>query len=253
MCLFTYVTNKAHSPTATIAMGGSVGEALGFTVRDLSDQNYAQSLAFFRFWTDIGQIYQQPPPDQIFDAFWNNRTGSSFSPSGGNGELIHSTAHMFLRFASDVESDHILAPHSSGLRSRLCARSLQELFTINLETVSYKMRGYGNNGPDGFFADANLIAHSANLGYVEEAAIRNHILQSLISHPRLYDHQAYALIILFKLAGSTFEAYADRSVVDRCFELLKNQYAGGNSVRMKLVQVRARHPASRPPQAKTNF
>jgi len=52
--------------------------------------------------------------------------------------------------------------------------------------------------------------------------IRNHILQSLISHPTLRYHQAYVLIILFKLAGPTFEAYADPSVVDRCFEFLKN-------------------------------
>ena len=52
--------------------------------------------------------------------------------------------------------------------------------------------------------------------------IRDHILQSLISHPKLYDHQADALIILLKLAGATFAAYADPSVVDRCFELLKH-------------------------------
>ena len=248
-----YVTSTARSPTATIVMGGTVGEALGFTVRDLSDQNYAQSLAFCRVWTDIGQIYQQTPHQQIFDAFWNNRMGNSFCPSSGNGELILSTTHLFLRFVGDVESDHTLAPHSSGLRSRLCARSLQEFFTYNLETVSYKMRNYGNDAPDEFYAAANLIAHSANLGYVEESAIRNHILQSLISHPKLYDHQAHALIILFKLAGPTFEAYADPSVVDRCFELLNNQYVGGSSTRMRQVQVRARHPASRPPQVKTNF
>ena len=73
-----------------------------------------------------------------------------------------------------------------------------------------------------FYADVNLIARWANLGYVEEAAIRSHILQSLVSHPTLHDHQAWALIILFKLAGATFGAFADPSVVDRCFELLKN-------------------------------
>ena len=71
------------------------------------------------------------------------------------------------------------------------------------------------------YAEANLLAHWANLGYVEEATIRDHILQSLISHPNLYDHQADALIVLFRLAGATFEAYADPSAVDRCFQLLK--------------------------------
>ena len=73
-----------------------------------------------------------------------------------------------------------------------------------------------------FYANTNLIAHWVNLGYVEEAAICNHILQSLISHPKLYDHQADALVILFKLAGATFAACTDPSVVDRCFELLQN-------------------------------
>ena len=72
------------------------------------------------------------------------------------------------------------------------------------------------------YVDANLIAHWANLGYVDETTIRNHILQSLISHPTLDDHQADALVILFKLAGATFEAYADPSVVNRCFELLQD-------------------------------
>jgi hypothetical protein len=80
----------------------------------------------------------------------------------------------------------------------------------------------GSGGESEFYADTNRIAHWANIGYVEEAAIRNHILQSLISHPKLYEHQAGALIILFTLAGATFGAHADPSVVDRCFELLKD-------------------------------
>ena len=58
-----------------------------------------------------------------------------------------------------------------------------------------------------FALDPNLIAQWANLGYVEETAIRNRILQSLISFRKLYDHHADAMIILFKIAGATFEAY----------------------------------------------
>ena len=75
-----------------------------------------------------------------------------------------------------------------------------------------------------FLADVNFIAHWANLGCLEESPIRNHILQSLISHPTLYSHQANALISLFKFAGATFEKYAGPSVVDRCFELHKSYY-----------------------------
>ena len=240
--LFPYVTSKAHNPTATIAMG-DVEEALGFAVRDLSDQNYPHSLAFCRLWIDIGQTHLQIPHDKIFDAIWNNRMGNSFHPSGGSGELIHSTAHLLLRLASDVEPDYIPAPQSSGLQNHLCTKSLRGFFTNNLLTVSYKMKGYVNNAPDGFYADVNLIAQLANLGYVEEAVIRNHVLQSLISHPKLYDHQAHALIILFKLAGATFEAYADASVVDRCVELLRNHYGSGTSLRARQTRVRVPHPA----------
>ena len=233
--------------SATIAMQ-TIGDALGFVVGELSDKNYAQSLDFYRFWCSTGQTHLQIPSDQIFDAIWNNRTaGSSIDPN--SAQLIHSTAHLILRFASDAESDRVLTPYSSGLQSRLRTKSLQEFSSKNLMAARY-----GRDAVGDFYTDTNLIAHWANLGYVEEAAIRDHILQSLISHPKLYDHQADALIILFKLAGPTFEAYSDPSLVDRCFELLKGHsynspfpnYGSShsyniNAIRRKgeLVQVRA--------------
>jgi len=191
-----------------------VENALGPVVRNLSDKNYAESLVFYCFWFDIGQTYHQIPPDLIPDTIWKNRGTGSIVPR--EAKLIHSTGHLIVRLASDVESDHLLAPHTSGLQSLLSTRTLAEFFKNNLRIV-----GGSGGDPSVFCADANLVARWANLGYVEEAAIRNHILQSLISHPKLYDHQADALIILFKLAGATFEAYADPLVVHRCFELLK--------------------------------
>ena len=130
-------------------------------------------------------------------------------------------------------------------------RILQEFSNDNLAAVWQKETNRSDHVSENFYADANLIAHWTNLGIVEETAIRNHILQSLISHPKLYIHQANALVILFKVAGATFEAYADPSVVDRCFELLKyhsrrrpmaNESAGDRAVRMareELAQVRA--------------
>ena len=192
-----------------------INKSLGLAIHQLSDANYAHSLAFYRFWLDIGQTYHPFPSDQIIDAIWNNRGTNLSLIDPAKGKLIHSTAHLILRFASDAESDHLLAPHNSGLQNRLCARILREFFSGNLRSARSEQAV-------NFYADVNLIAHWANLGYVEEAAIRNHILQSLISHSKLYDHQADALIILFKLAGATFEAYADPSVIDRCFELLKD-------------------------------
>ena len=196
----------------------NIERSLDSVLARLSDQNYAQSLAFYRLWFDIGQTYNQIPSDRIFDSIWNNR-GSSSAIDPSDGKLIHSGAHLILRFANDIESDHILAPHTTGLQSHLCAGSLQEFFDANMGAAeSNSNSSIGND----FFAEANLIAHWTNLGYVEETAIRNHILQSLTSHQNLYDHQADALVILFKIAGATFEAYADPSVVDRCLELLKH-------------------------------
>ena len=231
---------------ATITMQ-TIGDALNFVVGELSDHNYAQSLDFYRFWCGTGQTHLQIPSDQIFDAIWNKRAvGSLIDPN--SPQLIHSTAHLILRFASDVESDRVLATNSSGLQGRLCAGSLREFSSNNLMAARYGRDAVGN-----FYADTNLIAHWTNLGYVDEATIRDHVLQSLISHPKLYDHQADALIILFKLAGLTFETYAGPAVVDRCFELLKghsynipyphyssNSGYNVNSLRVKkeLVQVR---------------
>jgi len=189
-------------------------EALGFVFGELSDENYDKSLAFYRFWCETGGAYLETPSDKIFDAIWNRRRArSSIDPN--SGKIFHTFAHLILRFAKDVESDHILASHSSGLQDRLCARTLREFTTDNLMIARH------SGDTTGFYADVNLIAHWANLGYVEEAAIRDHILQSLISHPKLYIHQAFALIILFKFAGATFEAYVGPPVVDRCFEYLK--------------------------------
>ena len=252
----------------------NIDNALRSAIHQLSDDNYAHSLAFCRLWFDIGQTHDKTASDRIFDAILLNRgTGSSMiDPS--KGKLIHSTAHLIVRFASDIESDHLLSPHNSGLQSRLCARTLREFFDSNVGAC-------GGNGIGGnICVDANLIAHWANLGYVEEAVIRNHILQSLISHPKLFDHQADALVILFNLAGATFEAYADPSVIDRCFELLKDHryhnqdletynanpgywhYPGyvemlnrGNSydlMKKELVQVRALRPVKGGHRAKPN-
>jgi len=196
----------------------AIDETLGSVVGELSDQNYSQSLDFYHFWFEIGQTYYQIPSDQTFNTIWNSRVAGSTINLSSSANLIHSTAHLILRFASDVESDHLLGPYNSRLRNRLCARSLQEFFINNLRGT----RGWGTGSFYDLCADANLIAHWVNLGYVEEATIRSHILQSLISHPKLHDHQAYTLIILLKLAGPSFQAYVDPLVIDRCFELLKN-------------------------------
>ena len=266
--LSIYVTSQAHSLTATIAMA-NIGRSLDSVVAKLSDQNYAQSLDFYRLWFDIGQAYNQIPSDRIFDAIWNNR-GLGSAINFNDGKLIHSGARLVLRFVSDVESDHILSPHTSGLQSRLCTTSLREFFDANMGAAENSNNNHSSSSivASNFFAEVNLIAHWTNLGHVEEATIRNRILQSLISHQKLYDHQADALVILFKIAGATFEAYADPSVVDRCFDLLKhheyfNPYDSGGynmrrinnyaETRRGPLEVRASHVVNGGNRAETNF
>ena len=58
--------------------------------------------------------------------------------------------------------------------------------------------------------------------------IREHILQFLTGSPsKQHPYREIALFVLFKIAGATFGACADPSVVDRCFELLKDHDFSG--------------------------
>ena len=208
-----------------------IRERLSLVVKNLSDQNYEQSLAFYRLWLAIGLTHSDITPEQILDDIFRHL--SSGAVSYKDGKLVHSTAHLIIRFASDAESDSTLAPHTVELQSRLCARILRHFFRVNIAGVAWSQGTW----MDSFISNVNFIASWANLGYVEGSAIRNYILQSLISENILRDHQADALITLFKIAGATFDAYADPSVVDRCFELLKDHY-NRNSTKGQLVQVR---------------
>jgi hypothetical protein len=206
---------------------------LGSAIGSLSDKTYEQSLAYFRFWFGIVQTHSQIPSDLIFNTIFGYRAAAPLHPN-----CIHPAAHLILRLTGDAESDSLLAPHSTGLRSRFCAGILREFFDNDLFVVYNGQGDWNPSPPDSFYADANLIAHCANLGYIEEDTIRNHIIQSLISHSKLYDHQVAALAILFKIAGATFGAYVDPVVVDRCFEVLKN-YPLKQNARVALRQVSA--------------
>jgi hypothetical protein len=201
----------------------NIQKSLSLAVGRISDQNYEWTFAFYCLWFDIGQTYHQVPSDLVLDTILDNRVGISSTPT--SCELIHPAAHLIPCFVGGAESDQVLAPHSSKLRSRLCTRILQDFFSSNAGFVWSMNSGGWENSAGYFHANTNLIAHWANLGGVEETAICDHILQSLISHPKLYGHQADALIILFKLAGATFGAYTDPSLVDCCFKLLKDHYS----------------------------
>jgi len=226
-----------------------IEQSLGSVIDKISDQNYEQSLTCVRFWLNLGKTYEIPtdstysgppgycrvktPSDVILDAIWSNRTASSIDPGGG--KLDHPTAHLILRLARDVESDHVFAPHADGLQNRLSTKILLEFYKNNPAKYEKQPCSYLNTSQK-FCADANLLAHCANLGLTKEDAIRDDILQSLISHPKLSDHQASALIVLFKLAGATFEAYAGHLVVNRCFKLLRD-HDYGDLAKTELMRV----------------
>ena len=211
----------------------NIQKALGLAISSLSDKGYEQSLDHFRLWFRIGQKYSQNLSDLIFDAICGYRLKDRRwinIPTLGNyliGPLIP-------RFVNDVESDPSFAPYNTGLRNRFCARVVQEFFDGNVEAMGKD----DTWAPIEFYADVDIIAHCINLGYIEEDMIRDYILQSLISHPKLHDHQADALAVLFKIAGATFGAYVDPAVVAHCFQLLKNHdYCEKNYKRPELIQV----------------
>ena len=205
------------------------------TLRDLakglSEENYDKSFAQYRFWLDIGSAYGSIIIKDQLDG-----DVATIARPDYLKELIHPTAHLLIRFIGDVEADHKISRHALGLQRRHCAMVLRQFVQANLALV-----GQNSAYLTSFLTDVNFIAHWANLGYVEEVVIRDHILQSLISHPKLDRHQAEALIVLFKLAGATFEAYTDPSVIDHCVELLEGHY-GYYPDNRRLVTVHTPHP-----------
>jgi hypothetical protein len=199
----------------------SIESALSSVVCGSSEKTYEKSLEVYRFRFELCRAYSQLPFDLIFDSIWKHRDRVS-SPN----PYLFPNCHLILRFANDAESDAVLASHSAGLRNRFCASVLQEFFDLGMSSL------------DGhFLLDASLVAHAANLGYIEEFTIRNHILQSLILYPSPDKRQVEALVILFRIAGATFGEYVDSSVIDRCFGVF-GWWNNDSSSRSQRIQVR---------------
>ena len=198
--------------------------------KGLSEENYDVSVAQYRFWLNVG-IAHGHINDQLQvanDAGWILRW-DVLKPE--QGKFIHPAARLYARFIRDIEAGEKMSEQVLGLKQK-CAKRVDNFFEDNLSII----RSGNQQEKTCFLALTNCIASWANLGYVEEVALLDQILQSLTSSPKLHDYQADALIVLFTLAGGTFEAYVDPSVVDRCFELLKGYGARG---KMVLVSVRS--------------
>ena len=216
-----------------------IQQGLSPTIQALSDQNYDQPFAFYRLWFDIARAHSEISPIKSLTLSgttegrvrYNLRSANSFTPL------------LPRLFVSRVMQNRVVFfLHSVSLRIRLCTRFLIEFFKDRVAWhVEYGDGSWLGGDWDRFYICANFVAHSANLGCADESVIRVHILQPLASHQKLYNHQADGLVILLRLAGATFEKYADHSVVDRFFELLEGQY-GNNAVKAPLIQVRVVSP-----------
>lgn len=179
----------------------NVKPILDLLVSSLSKENYKKSLTSYHFWFKLGQTYSQIPPGLVFDTIQNH--ANNLRPPD---DFIFLTPPLILRFAKDAESSHLLGSHSAGLLNCLCTSILREFFDFGVEASSNSSHFSTDH-----IMNANFIAHCANLGYIDEIAIRDHILQSLtdISPPSLLHHLTDTLIILFKIAGATFTSFSD--------------------------------------------
>jgi len=219
-------------PTATLSMS-SLRSTLEDLLGKLSEENYDESFAQYCFWLNIGSAHGHIlSKDQVSD----NLRRIARPDDLKNQKLIRPTAHLLIRFIGDMEADQKISKYVLGFHKHHCTSGLYRFFEENISLVR-STDVYGSR-TSSFLTDVNLIAHWINLGHVEEEVIRDRILQSLVYHPKLHNHQADALTILFKLAGATFAAYADAPVVSRCFELLKS-HINYDPVKRKLIQVSA--------------
>ena len=222
----------------------------------LSEESYDRTLSAYRFWIKLGaargsvsnhQLYSDilrgahtnrnlmvAPRREGYNIQYNNTAQKATS-----GQVIHRNAHLLIRFITNAELDPVLSTYAIGLHDRLYRESLEKFFGQGLDYIP--------GGPEEptsvqlceFYTRTNLIAHWVNLGYAKLEDVRDHILQSLILQPTVYPHHLNSLMILLKISGATFAAYADPSVMDHCCDLLKPSNLSYQLVLFELAEVRA--------------
>ena len=237
---------------------------------ELSEENYDRTFSAYRFCVEVGAAHGEMPTDKLYDdilngtrpeliqatyaelAAQNSERPDWINPFAGrsisnkfkseearvfSGNLIHDGVHLLLRFITDAEQDQILSKYAIGLRDRLCHYSLEGLFKESLSCRSSDTY-VDPKVHHQFYTKVNLVAHCVNLGCARLEDVRDHILQSLTFQPTVQPHQVNALMILLKISGATFAAYADPSIMDRCCDFLKT---GGHEGKVadKLAKVRA--------------
>lgn len=196
-----------HHPTMSIA------EFLEELVSKLSKENYECTLSDYKFWMKIGTTHGCVSEDQLHNDILANLRSDSVYPTVKSGTLIHPTSRLLLQFVTDIEGES-----GSSTHARLCRTSLSDFFSDNLKII----RDPTFHGRDRFYTHVNFLAHWANLGYLSLEDVRDNILQSLTFKPTPDLHQLYSLFILLRIAGATFAAYVDPSVMENCFRVLEH-------------------------------
>ena len=194
---------------------GTWPKFLGNLVSHLSEENYERTLSDYRFWMKIGTTHGWIPDNQLQnDISENMQPHVVFSPP--SPQLIHPTTHLLLKFITDVELNPVSSTHA-----RLCHSSLKDFFTTLLDFDSRTKFECPELGR--FYTNVNFLAHYVNLGYLNVEDVRDHILQSLTFRPDPDFYHWCSLLILLKIAGATFAAYVNPSVMDRCIHVLKSK------------------------------
>jgi hypothetical protein len=204
----------------------------------LTKENYERTLSDYRFWMEIGATHGWISDDQLY----HDILATMKPVDRSSGQLVDNTSNLLLQFVTDVELVPALSPYASGVHGRLCHEILKTFFDNNLYLMAVDIVPGSRRDVDKvckFYADVNFIAHWVNLGYLDVEDIQNRILQSLISQPAVHAHQLNSLGILFKIAGATFAAYVEPSLMDRCCGALESADLEDNWVATELVKVRA--------------
>jgi len=226
----------------------------------ISKENYDRTFSAYHFWIGLGAAYGGTLNHQLYDDILSSTKPDLIAihrgkvTSGkvyhfhefhehpeqftGKGHLIHSDVHQLLRFITDAEPHPILSTHAIGLHDRLCSESLEQFFRKSLDYIPGGWTEPTSEQLHQFYTRVNLIAHWVNLGYVKLEDVRDHILQSLVLQPAVFDHHLNSLMILLKISGATFAAYVDPSVMNRCCDLLKPDGLKNRVVLTGLAQVR---------------
>ena len=207
-----------------------IPDVLGDLVSHLSEKNYEQTLLDYRLWTKIGVTHGWISEKQLENDIKGNMKPHLVYQENSY-ELIHPTSHLLLQFITDVELNPVSSTHA-----RLCHSSLHDFFADN-SSLDLWPNARSNNKLREFYTNVNLLAHLVNLGHVGVEDVQDHILQSLTFRPIPHGHQLCSLLILLKIAGATFAAYVDPSLMARCLDVLKSAEFGSGIKTLAKVRV----------------